>query len=355
MSRASRFSSNVSGFFPGLRKEVCLDFGSVNTRIMVDKKVVYEEPSCISLHKQSGIVVAIGQKALSSWKKTPLSIETLFPVQMGVIAHQEAAEKYLEFVLRKLFVSGKSFLAGIQGSLQSFSGSYSLGNDISPVERDIFEDVLKNVGLKALKRKSKTKAFYSRVNPNNSTHVSFCSLDIGGQTTEMGIFVEGKEVYAKTFSWGSFAYSFRIRQIVLAKYKLEISWEMAENIKKQIGQVFIDEKRDQKLKDSQLAIRGKDVLENSVKTLTVSAGDFASDFLEISQEFVDELRLAFDSIPVEIMSQALNSGFYLTGGGSKLKDLDTFLQAQFKCEVAVSKTPELDVVKGLGLVSSITV
>lgn len=353
MTRARGFSPGGRTVFSRFQRQLFLDFGSVNTKVILGEKVVYEEPTCVSLHKHSGVIVAVGQRALSSWKKTPKSIETIFPIQMGVVAHQEAAEQYLEHILRERIFLSTGFFANLEASFMRISGKYAVGTLVSPVEKQVLQNVLKNVGLGGLREMKKTQALYERIHPKNVSRANFCSLDIGGQTTELGIFVEGVEVFSQTFYWGGFMFTERIRQIVVAKHQVEISWDMAESIKKQIGQVFIDEKREQKLKESQFAVRGKDISQNLVKTLMISAADFASDFLEISQEFADELRLAFDAVPGEIITQALNNGFFLTGGGSKLKDLNTFLQNQFKCDVAVSKTPELDIVKGLAFANAL--
>lgn len=347
MSRASDFLSGFSGLFFRNKKNLFIDLGSTTTRIIVNGRLVFDEPTCISFHKNSGTVVAIGAKALASWKRTPDSIETFFPIRNGAVANKEITEKFLNVVLKQLLKEEQSILSDLILNLSNVSGSYALASGFSPLEKDVLKKIMKNVGLARLKPVLKSQSVLKKINLDMKKDGNLCVLDLGGHTSELGIMVEGQIVYSQTFYWGGDELTHRIKQIVLAKHNYDVSWEMAENIKKQIGQIYIDEKREQKLKESVLKIRGKDVMQNIIGTLTVSANDFASDLLDVFKIFIEELELAFDKVPVEILGKAIEGGIFLMGGSSKIQDLDLFLQNSFKCEVKVLKDPEVLLVKSL--------
>ena len=51
------------GLFSFLTQDIAIDLGTANTLIIMDDKVVVDEPSIVARDIQSGKIVAIGKKA----------------------------------------------------------------------------------------------------------------------------------------------------------------------------------------------------------------------------------------------------------------------------------------------------
>ena len=51
------------GLFDFLSQEIAIDLGTANTLIIMNDKVVVDEPSIVAKDIQSGKIVAIGKKA----------------------------------------------------------------------------------------------------------------------------------------------------------------------------------------------------------------------------------------------------------------------------------------------------
>jgi rod shape-determining protein MreB len=74
---------NLFNFF---KQELAIDLGTANTLIMVDDKVVVDEPSIIARDRQTGKTVAVGRQAQQMHGKTHENIKTIRPLKDGVIA-----------------------------------------------------------------------------------------------------------------------------------------------------------------------------------------------------------------------------------------------------------------------------
>jgi len=95
------------GLFNFLTQEVAIDLGTANTLIIMNDKVVVDEPSIVARDIQTGNIVAIGKKAQQMHGKTHKLIETVRPLKDGVIADFQSAEAMIRGMI-KMINTGKS-------------------------------------------------------------------------------------------------------------------------------------------------------------------------------------------------------------------------------------------------------
>lgn len=88
------------GLLNFLTQEMAIDLGTANTLIIIDDKVVIDEPSVVAKDIQTGKVVAIGKKAQQMHGKTHKLIETVWPLQNGVIADFQCTEQMMRGMIR---------------------------------------------------------------------------------------------------------------------------------------------------------------------------------------------------------------------------------------------------------------
>jgi len=97
-----------NSFFSLFSSDIAIDLGTANTFIFIkDKGVVVREPSVVARNKKTKEILAIGHKAKKMVGKTPLMIETVRPLQDGVIADFEATVAMLKFFLEDLSSGGQ--------------------------------------------------------------------------------------------------------------------------------------------------------------------------------------------------------------------------------------------------------
>src|SRR5690606_10722780 len=90
------------GLFSFLTQEIAIDLGTANTLIIMNDKVVVDEPSIVARDIQTGKIVAIGKKAQQKHCKTHKLIETIRPLQDGVIADFHSAEQMIRGMIKMI-------------------------------------------------------------------------------------------------------------------------------------------------------------------------------------------------------------------------------------------------------------
>src|SRR5574344_1255460 len=81
--------------FSFLTQDLAIDLGTENTVILVNDKIVVDEPSIVAIDQTTGKPIAFGQKARLMHEKTHPNIKTTRPLRDGVIADFNAAEQMI--------------------------------------------------------------------------------------------------------------------------------------------------------------------------------------------------------------------------------------------------------------------
>ena len=319
--------------------ELFIDIGSSNTRLLSGGQLL-EVPTCMAIHRSSQSVVAIGTKAHALIGKTSDKITVVFPIQHGVVAHSQ----YLELFLRELLK--QRFPKAIAAQVAGFTGAVAVPASLSPADKQAFEKVLQRVNLHRLKKVESPLAIQaSALTLSQALATSFCSIDIGGQTTSIALLSAGEVVHAETVPIGGVNITRTIQDVVHSELKCAIGWQTAEAVKVEIGEISVSNK--QRKKDRQTAVRGKDTLTNVSKTVVVPGSLINPHIGAVIQEVVESISLIFSEITSELAASALEKGIYLSGGGSQFPGLADHLSQLFNCEVIEIKKPTQTVVRGL--------
>ncbi|NNE30040.1 MAG: rod shape-determining protein, partial [Saprospiraceae bacterium] len=87
-------------FLSFFTQELAIDLGTANTLIIMDGKVVIDEPSIVAINRRTGETIAVGNKAMQMHEKTHEHIKTVRPLKDGVIADFQAAESMIEGLIQ---------------------------------------------------------------------------------------------------------------------------------------------------------------------------------------------------------------------------------------------------------------
>ncbi|MBT3249484.1 MAG: hypothetical protein HOA24_02820 [Candidatus Pacebacteria bacterium] len=320
---------NTNFLFRKLKINLSLDFGSSQTRLMVNHKLVWDQPTVIAWHTGLQVVVAVGNKAAALRGKTPAYIKLINPIQRGVVAELDYAVYYLRAVLDELQQQKK-----ISPWLLAYCGT-ALPVNASPLEKEQMRQVLERVGFKVKKIVSKTEVVASLPSFKKITQ-SHGVIDFGAETVDVGIFI-GQQLLKGFNINGVVGNTFTqtIIDQVLTEYELQISWGVAQQIKHQLST------------SSMMTVRGKDAQLGLVKVTRVEAKIFEQHFISLMESLLSELNIVINELPPEVMTQLQEQGFYLTGNGSQLLGWQDLIKKNLQMPVIISTSPALDVVKGL--------
>lgn len=84
-------------------KDIGIDLGTANILIYVKGEgIVLSEPSVVAMDKDTGKVLAIGEKAHEMLGRTPGSVIAVKPLKDGVIADFDKTEIMLDYFIKKI-------------------------------------------------------------------------------------------------------------------------------------------------------------------------------------------------------------------------------------------------------------
>lgn len=313
------------------------DIGSSKTMVLLDKKIVFNEPTCIAVHTDSNAVVAIGKKAFQLLGKAPKSIKISFPVQSGVVEEDKLLELFIVSLVKQVYpkLSMSEMFFGL-------SATVAIKSSIFKTQEKIISKIFRNAGFTTLKFIDAAYAsMLSIFGEKTNLPSEICLVDFGASKTEIAVFASGEKVDAKSFVFGGVRLTEIIQTQATQKYTCQVSWKVAEEAKLQNAQINEKHKK--------FALHGKDLLTQAGKSIVMSTEDYQEIFLLDLVDLFDSMTLFVSNLPSEIAIAVLEKGIYLTGGSSQIVGLDKIISEKFKCPVFVSKNPSFDVLAGLSI------
>lgn len=323
------------------RKQILLDIGSANTRLAVDGKILFDEPTCLAVHKHSNAVLAIGAKASVLLGKTPQNISVIFPVEAGKIANQQFAIRFIEALIHQLE------LIDFKASIVGLSGIAAIPSEISPVNRQVWKKVLKMSNFQSVELIENSRAISANLDQPQTITDSVCIVDIGAQKTDIAILSAGELVVAKTTELGGIECTQAIQTLLYKKYQFVVGWQSAEKCKREVACLPFTS-----FKPKTDVLNGKDAYQHIARTLDVSSEMFAEEMSRFAQKTITILKTFFSNVRPELAASSLQKGIYLTGGGSQLNGMAQFLKEELKTEVIVMPQPQLTTINGLAVIKS---
>jgi len=145
-------------------------------------------------------------------------------------------------------------------------------------------------------------------------------------------------------SSGRRCFTERIIEFVKSEYNLFIGERTAEMIKINIGSAYPMEKM-------QMEVTGRDLLTGLPKRISISSDAVRDALKELLGSIVDAVKGTLEATPPELIADIMETGFYLTGGGSLLKGLDRLLSERTGVPVHTVEDPLTAVARGAGVIA----
>ncbi len=319
-----------------------IDLGTANVLLYLrGKGILIREPSVVALHRKTGTVLAVGEKAKRMVGKTPQTIDAVRPLREGVISDFEVAQKMLHLFIRRVYET-PSRLPRI------FRPRVVIGipSGITEVERKAVRDAAVQAGArKVFLVEEPMAAAIGAGLPVRDPEGSLI-VDIGGGTTEIAIISLGGVVVGRSLRVAGDKLTEAIIEYVRRKHHLLIGEQTAENVKINVGTAWVEEssKKDAK---SYIA-RGRDLKSGLPRELELTAEEMKTALRTALNSITSAVKDVVESTPPELLSDVLGGGITLVGGGSLLDGMDRFLSEQVEVPVRSVEDPMSCVVKGCG-------
>jgi rod shape-determining protein MreB and related proteins len=318
--------------------DVGIDLGTANTLVHVrGKGIVINEPSWVAIDKRTRQPMAIGLDAKEMVGRTSGNIVVVRPVRDGVISEFEITEAMLEYFIGKVHEQSVVPLPRPRVVIGIPSG-------VTEVEKRAVYDASMSAGARATYLiEEPTAAALGAGLPVNEIRGSMV-IDIGGGTTEVAVLSMGGVVVSRSLRVAGDEMDQEIVQYVRNKYNVLIGERIAEQVKWNIGSAF------PLPVEKMVEVRGRNLVTGLPESIEVSSVEIRDALSQSISVIIDTVKDALDEVPPEIISDLMDIGICLAGGGGLLHGLAERLSEELNLRVWVAEDPLTCVVRGTGIV-----
>ncbi len=293
-----------------LTHELGIDLGTKNTIVIEGNQVLIDEPTVTAILVDEQKMVEWGQAANDMDGRVPETIEIVRPLTHGVIAEYEITEKYLGIILKRVSGSMRFFRPRIM---------ITVPYGISSVESRAVHEAGLGAGSREVFLIQQPLAAALGVDLPISSPSGNMILSIGGGTIQAAVLAMNNIIRAETSRTGGIMMDEAIIGYIRKKYGLIIGQPTAEQLKIRLGSAIpVDQQQI-------MEIQGQDQVSGLPKPLALTTDDMYDALQEALTEVTNTCKKVLEKTPPELISDIIDRGVAVCGGGSLLKGIDKYL------------------------------
>ena len=269
--------------------------------------------------------------------KTPAHIRAVRPLSHGVISDFEVTEEFLTYLINK----------AQNNRIRLFGPRVVIGvpTGVTNVQSRAVRDAARNAGARNAIILEETVAGAIGAKLPVSEAIGTMVLDIGGGTTDIAVIALNGVVASKSSHVAGDRFNENIIDFVRSEFKLGIGEHTAENVKIAIGAVVpLSETLTR-------SVRGRDYATGLPREITLTDAHVREAIAPSMDVLMDTMKEVIESTPPELLSDILERGVTIFGGGALLRGLPHILSKMLGVPVRVASDPLSAVVRGAGIVT----
>lgn len=320
-----------------LSNDIGIDLGTANTLVYLrGKGILINEPSVVAVNQKTGRVVAVGKDAKQMLGRTPGHIIAVRPLVDGVISDFEVTEEMITYLLNKAQKDNKKLL-GPRVVVGVPSG-------ITNVETRAVRDATRNAGASEVYIVEEPMAGAIGIRLPIMEPIGNMVIDIGGGTSDIAVISLGGVVRSKNLRIAGDKLNNDIISYVRSQFKILIGEKTAENIKISIGAILSGEL------PLEASIKGRDLISGLPREVVITDSDIREAISQSIDTLIESVKEVLETTPPELLSDIMQRGIYLFGGGALIKGLAEIITEYTKMPVHIAGDPLTAVCRGTGII-----
>ncbi len=324
--------------------DIGIDLGTVNTLVLVKGKgIVIREPTVVALHRKSRQILAIGREAKRMLGRTPAAVEAVRPLRDGVISDFDTTEAMLRYFIQKVHENPGRGIFSLP-KIPRPRVVVGIPSGVTEVERRAVQDACLSAGAREayLIEEPMAASIGAKLPIEDPEGVMI--VDIGGGTTEIAVISLGGMVISKSLRIAGDELDEEIVNYMRTRYGMLIGERTAEEVKIEIGSAYLLDDKD----DMATVVRGRDLSTGLPKSLKITAAEIREALTGTVSQMIATIQEALEETPPELLTDIVERGIFLAGGGALLRGLDKRIAEETKLPVYVADDPLTAVVRGCG-------
>ncbi len=342
-------------FFSLFSYDLGLDLGTANTQVYVQGKgVVVREPSVVARHRKTKQVLSMGTEAKKMIGKTPALIEAVRPIVGGVIADFDATLAMASAFIRQVHLGGQ-----VIPKIPRPRVVVSIPSGVTEVERRAVQEVVMSAGARKtyLIEQPMAAAIGAGIPVEESNGALV--VTIGAGRTEAAVISLGGIVIHRSILSAGEAMDMAVVNYLRLKHSLLLGDQTAEEVKIAIGSATEKTSRfrldsmeglgeKEPKRERAMVVRGRSLETGLPMSLKILEAEVREAISPVVREIVTLIQDIVEATPPELVSDIVEKGVVLTGGGALLTGLDSVVAEESKLPVWTADLPQSCVVIGCG-------
>ena len=324
--------NSVMGLFS---RDLGIDLGTANTLVHVkDRGVVLSEPSVVATDTHTKRVLAVGAEAKKMVGRTPSNIVAIRPLRDGVIADFDTVHAMLSYFIgrvhEELPISARPrVIVGVPSG-------------VTEVEKRAVHEASLQAGAREVYLIEEPMAAAIGAGQPVQEATGSMIVDIGGGTTEVAVISLGGVVVSHSIRVAGDEIDEQIADYCRSVHSLLIGERTAEACKIAIGSAFPG------LQEQTAIVRGRNLQTGLPQQVELTSSQIREAISAPTTEIVENIKMAIEATPPELLADVMEHGIYLAGGGALLGGLDKRIEQEADIPVHIADNPLEAVVRGTG-------
>mgnify|MGYP005838993067 CR=1 FL=1 len=314
-------------------KQIGIDLGTVNVIVYIrGKGIVLNEPSVVAISLGDNRILAVGNEARAMLGRTPDTIEVARPMRDGVIADYVVTEAMLRYFIGRLcsrFERRPEVMISVPVGVTS-------------VEGRAVRDAAIQAGARVAHLIPEPLAAALGADMPIDTPSGNMVVNIGGGSSEAAVISMFGIVVSNSIRVAGNKFDEAIAAYIRRKYNLMIGEQTAEEIKIQIGSAMpLD-------KPLTMEVSGRDQVAGLPRAIVVESSEITEALAEPLDSIAATVKAVLEKTPPELVSDIIDRGMVMTGGGALLRNMDRFLTEETGIPCHMAENPMLCTALGAG-------
>lgn len=318
-----------------LGKKLGIDLGTANSILFVQGEgISFVEPTVVAIDTSTYKVIAVGSEAKRMIGKTPENIVARRPMRNGVIADSRVTEALLKYFLNKALGKSRFFKPDIVISVPA---------GITTVEQRAVIKAATNAGARQVTMLPEPLLAALGAGLPIETSSGNMIVNLGGGTAEIAVLSLDGIVEYDSLRIAGDAINEAIINYMRKKKGVLIGEQTAENVKIRIGSAI------EVSNPKSMEVRGRDIGAGLPKAISIDSNDIAYAVKRPLLSIINSIKGVLEKTPPELSADIMDRGMVMSGGTSKLRNLDKLFTKAIGVPAHVADEPMYCVVKGTSI------
>ncbi|MDO9547192.1 MAG: rod shape-determining protein [Pelolinea sp.] len=296
-----------------LTRELGIDLGTTFTVITEGQEIRLHEPTTVAILLDEWKMIEWGQAAKNMFGRVPEDIEVINPIQHGVIAEYEITENLLRYLVQKICGPMVLFRPKLMITVPC---------NITSVESRAVHEAGIGAGSREVYLIQQPLAAALGIDLPISPPSGNMVICLGGGTNQAAVLAMNSIISSKMDRTGGQKMDGDIISYVRKHYGVILGQATAELVKMHIGAAVKEED------DLSLEVQGQDQVSGLPKSVTVTTEDVVEALQDSLRDIIKMVKQVMEKTPPELVSDIMDRGVALCGGGTQLRGIDRYLTHQ---------------------------